>query len=286
MTPVFSVSEFSTWNLSFEQDIELYQTLGIEAIEVCERKLSKDIEQAKDQLAFLQSTKLRVSSVQPRVHALFPDSMTPDIIDPEERAEQYRKTIDLFSAFFPNAPLVAISGNAPNYNYRTAYQTALKIYPELADFAAGRGMRIMFEPLHPILMNNDSFIGSLQLGLELIQAVKRDNFGLMLDVWHVFHEPSIEERIAALTGLIMGVHICDWPKDWPRCVADRVMPGDGVIQLSPLLAAIEASGYQGAYCLELFSSEDLPDSLWKEDPARVIEHSRKQFYSAWEARHA
>ncbi|MCA9838541.1 MAG: sugar phosphate isomerase/epimerase [Trueperaceae bacterium] len=286
MKPIFSVSEFTTWNLSFEEDVALYLHLGIKAMEVCERKLSPDREKSKEQLAYLKGTGLKVSSVQPRVHALFPDSMSPEPDSPDMRAEAYKNSIDLFSEFFPGAPLVAISGNAPDYNYRLAYETALRLYPELADYAASRAMRIMFEPLHPILMNNDSFIGTLQAGLELIDAVNRENFGLMLDVWHVFHEPGIEERIAALKGRIFGVHICDWSKAWPRCVADRAIPGQGMIQFPALLAAIEASGYDGAYCLELFSAEHLPDSLWRQDPEHVIEQSKTYFYKAWEARHA
>ncbi len=284
--PDFAVSEFTTWHLSFEEDIELYKKLAVDAIEICERKLSRDLDLARAQLSQVKKSKLRVSSIQPRVHALFPDSMTPDISNPKKRIAEYKNSIDLFSEFFPNTPMVTISGNAPDYNYRYAFDTALELYTELADYAAGKNMQIMFEPLNPILMNNDSFICSLEDALELIQKINRDNFGLMLDIWHIWHEPLIFERIADLNGLIMGVHISDWSAKKPRAVADRLIPGEGIIDIPKILKAIERSGYKDAYCLEIFSADHLADSLWQIDPSELIEKSRAGFFKAWEQRNA
>jgi sugar phosphate isomerase/epimerase len=135
-------------------------------------------------------------------------------------------------------------------------------------------------------MNNDSFISSLAAGVALIERVGRDNFGLMLDLWHVWHETMIEERVAALKGLIMGVHISDWPHEQPRATGDRLIPGQGCINLPGLFAALERSGYQGAYCLEIFSADHLPDSLWQGDPRDLIRNSKQGFVQAWEGRHA
>jgi sugar phosphate isomerase/epimerase len=283
--PQFGVSEFTTWHQTFEEDVALYVRLGVDAIEVCQRKLSRDTAKARDQLAYLQETGLPVCSIQPRVHALFPDSMSPEPIDPEARVEAFMQSVNLFSEFFPDTPMVAISGNAPNYNYRHAHETARRLYPKLADYAASKNMRIAFEPLSVVLMNNDSFISTLDEGLTLIQDVKHSNFGLLLDVWHVWREPMIKERLAKLNN-IFAVHLCDWPKGEPRAIADRVIPGEGLIDLPGLFAAIEATGYKGAYALELFSADHFPDSLWQQNPKHVIEKSKQNFYELWEARHA
>jgi sugar phosphate isomerase/epimerase len=283
--PLFGVSEFTTWHQTFEEDVALYLELGVDAIEVCERKLSRDAAKAREQLAYLKETNLSVCSIQPRIHALFPDSMSPEPADAEARAEAYMKSITLFSEFFPNTPMVAISGNAPNYNYRRAHETAREIYPKLAEYAASNTMRIAFEPLSVVLMNNDSFISTLGEAVTLAQDIGHPNFGLLIDVWHVWREPIITERLAKLDN-IFAVHLCDWPKGEPRAVADRVIPGEGLIDLPSLFAATEASGFHGAYGLELFSADHLPDSLWQQDPRYVIEKSRNNFYQAWEARRA
>jgi sugar phosphate isomerase/epimerase len=285
MNPLFAVSEFTTWHQTFEEDVALYLELGVDAIEVCERKLSKDLAKARDQLAHLKETKLIICSIQPRVHALFPDSMSPEPTDAEERVEAFTRSVDLFAEFFPNTPVVAISGNAPNYNYRYAHETARKLYPHLANHAASKNMRIAFEPLSVVLMNNDSFISTLDEAVTLVQDIDHSNFGLLIDVWHVWREPIIEERLAKLET-IFAVHLCDWPKGEPRAVADRAIPGEGMIDLPGLFAAIEKTGFNGAYALELFSADHLPDSLWRQDPKIVIEKSRKNFYKAWEERRA
>ncbi len=281
--PSFAVSEFTTWHLSFEEDVKLYLQLGVDAIEVCERKLSKDTVKAREQLAYLKETKLPVCSIQPRVHALFSDSMSPEPIDAEKRIERFMHSVDLFAEFFPNTPLVAISGNAPNYNFRVAHEMARKLYPILAAHAASKDMNIAFEPLSVVLMNNDSFISTLDEALTLTQDINHPNFGLLLDVWHVWREPMILERLAKLKN-IFAVHLCDWPKGEPRAIADRVIPGEGLIDLPAMLKAIEASGFNGAYALELFSADHFPDSLWQQDPKDVIEKSRENFYKAWGTR--
>jgi sugar phosphate isomerase/epimerase len=282
--PFFSVSEFTTWDQSFPEDVALYRRLGVAGIEVCERKLSTDRGEAREQLARLKEGPLKVTSVQPRVHALFEDSMCPNINDPAERLRRYRQTIDLFSESFPgeNLPLVTISGNAPGHNFRLAHQAARKFYPDLARYAADHGVRIMFEPLNPILMNADTFICTLGDALRLIEDVDHPHFGLMLDVWHVWHEPDIARRITGLGQRLFGVHVCDWPREQPRRLGDRVLPGQGIIPWPTLLGALDRAGYKGAYCLEIFSSHDLPDSLWRADPAWVIEEGRRGFYKVWE----
>jgi sugar phosphate isomerase/epimerase len=286
--PLFSVSEFTTWHQSFEQDVELYASLGIEGIEVCQRKLSEDFDTAVKQLQLVKDKGLNVTSVQPRCHALFSDSMCPQLRDPVERMARYRETIDLFSKVFPdeNLPLVTISGNAPSHNHRHAHATARKLYPELARYAQDHGVRIMFEPLNPILMNTDSFICSLDEAMRLIDDVDHPSFGLMLDVWHIWREPGICHRITELDGKrIFGVHICDWPINEPRHVADRVLPGDGCIKLPEMFRATESSGYRGAYCLEIFSLDEFEDSLWTQAPNEVLQRGRDGFELAWEKRH-
>ncbi len=283
--PLFSVSQCTTGQLTFEQDLQLYQRLGVVGIEVCEEKLSGDPAKAREQLAMLKDSSLRITSVQPRMLALFPNiadvGKSPD--EPSERLADYRRTIDLFSKCFPgeNIPLVVGGGNAPKYNFRLAHQTARKLWPDLANYAADHGVRLMFEPLSPILMNAFTFVTTLDEAVQLIEDIDRANFGLALDVWHVWREPDINKRIEELGERIFGVHICDWPAREPRALSDRILPGEGIIDFPAMLGAIDRAGYRGAYCLEIFSDESLADSLWRTDPAEVIEKGRAGFLKAW-----
>jgi sugar phosphate isomerase/epimerase len=288
-TPMFSVSQYTTYPLTFEQDIELYRKLGVDGIEVCEEKLSSDPAEAREQLKMLAESGLKVTSVQPSVLSLFPHNMDTETSPqtPEDRMKRYRQTIDLFSECFPdqNIALVTGGGKAPDFNFRLAHQTAREFYPPLADYAAQRGVRLVFEPLSPILMNAFTFITTLDEAVKLVEDVGRENFGLAVDVWHIWRERGVAERLAQLGEMIFGVHVCDWPAGEPRGFSDRLLPGDGIIDLPTILGAIDRGGYDEAYCLEIFSSKDLPDSLWRDDPGAVIEKGRGGFMKAWRACH-
>jgi sugar phosphate isomerase/epimerase len=286
--PIFSVSQYTTFPQTFEEDVELYCRLGLDGIELCEEKLAPDPGNAHEQLARLRDSGLKVTSVQPAVLSLFPHNQdTPaSPRTPADRMERYRRTMDLVADSFPgeSIPLIVGGGKAPDFNFRLAHRTARELLPPLADYAADRGLRLMFEPLNPILMNAFTFVGSLEEAVRLIEDVARPNFGLALDVWHVWRERGVVKRLAELGERIFGVHVCDWPKTEPRHLGDRALPGDGMIDLPSLLGAIDQSGYRGAYCLEIFSDEDLPDSLWRRDPAEVIRRGREGFLAAWRDR--
>jgi sugar phosphate isomerase/epimerase len=274
----FGVSEFTTWPWTFEEDVDNYAALGVDAIEVCEFKL--DPMRAAQQLASVGERGLSISSVQPRLHSLFPDQPRPEPRDPAVRMALFRQTIDLFARVAAGTTLVTITGAAPDGNFRYAFATAVDQYRRLADYAADRGLRVAIEPLNPILMNLDTFICTIPDAMRIVDAVNRPNFGVWLDVWHVWQDPAAAKHIRDCGDRIFGVHVNDWHE--PRNVADRAMIGHGVIPLIELLRAIRGTGYNGVYALEIFSAESLEDSLWKSDLRRVITESRTGFVAAWQ----
>ena len=99
-----------------------------------------------------------------------------------------------------------------------------------------------------------------------------DGVELVLDSchWHASGSPSLEsfpvERLAM-------VHLNDAPSKPPREIedADRVLPGDGVIRLIELIAALRARGYEGPWSLETFNP-----TLWNRDPQQVSSEGRSR----------
>ena len=273
----FGMSQYSTWPQSFEQDLKLYQECGIEHIEVCEAKLKAD--DPHPQLRHLQASGLKVASVQPRLHSLFPDQPRPLPKSPSERTARMQETIQLFGGYFPGTTIVTISGAAPEGNYDLAYRTAAHEYKELAKRAADHGVRLALEPLNPILMNVDTFVCSLTQAARIIEAVDHPAFGLFVDVWHIWEDAAAGESIRKLGSKIYGVHVNDWRT--PRAFGDRYLPGEGEIPLVTLLKAIRESGYAGIYTLEVFSERRLESSLWA-DPCRTVTEGRQAFARVWE----
>lgn len=286
--PPFSVSQFSTFPHTFEADIEAYRRAGVDGIEVCEEKLDEDPGRAGDQLAMLKDAGLPITSVQARIHTPLPNIATAegDPREPEDRLACFKRSIDLFAHARPGESLTFVSpgGTAREGNFAEAHRVARRFYRELADHAADRGMSVCFEPLASVYMNQFGFVCTLDEGLAIVHDVDRPNFGLAIDVFHLWREHLLAERISRLGDRIFAVHVCDWPPTEPRCIEDRVLPGDGLIDLPAILGAVERSGYGGAYCLEIFSNVALPGSLWAMDPVEMIERGRKGFGEAWRAR--
>lgn len=184
----FSVSQYTTWPLTFEQDLELFARAGVNCIEVCEAKL--DPTDPNPQLQRLKDSGLTVTSVQPRLHSLFPDVPRPEPASPRARMERLKSSIALFSRHFPGTTLVTITGAAPRADYASAYRIAAEEYREAARVAADHGVRIALEPLNPILMNADTFICSLAHAGRVIEAVDHPSFGLFVDVWHIWEDAT------------------------------------------------------------------------------------------------
>ena len=272
----FGMSQYTTLPLSFEEDLALYTKEGIRYIEVCEGKL--DAANPGPQLEKLKDTGMQVSSVQPRLHSLFPDFPRPEPKSPRERMAKLKETIKLFGKHFPGTTLVTIPGAVPNGDYALGYKVAGEEYREVAKIAADNGVRIALEPLHPILMNVDTFMCTLTHAGRVIEDVNHASFGLFVDVWHIWDDAAAPTLIKKYGDKIFGVHVNDWRT--PRAFGDRVLPGQGEMPLVDLVRAIQSTSYDGAYTLEIFSETRLEGSLWA-DCAKTVRDGRDTFAEIW-----
>ncbi len=275
----FGVSEFTTWPWSFERDLERYPAHGIDVIEICEFKLNGD--DYAPQLRLLKDKAMTVSSVQSTVHSLFPDSLAPQPTAPEDRVRHIKDAVARISPHVPGqTPFVIITGAAPGGNTQMVYDECLKRFPDLADFAAERGMRLAYEPLNPVLFNTDTALWGLDQALELIQRIGHEALGMCLDTWNVFQTPNLHDVIARCKDRIFLVQVSDWHR--PRSGADRINLGQGEIDNAAILRSVHETGYGGPYVLEIFSGESLPDSIWRADLDAVLQQNVAAFARIWE----
>ena len=94
------------------------------------------------------------------------------------------------------------------------------------------------------------------------------------------------DELRSYGGIIRTVHLCDRPavvRSW----CDRVLPGDGIVDLAAVLKALMDVGYDGWFEFEILSDdgtcmEVFPDSLWRLNPVELIREGRLRFLSAWQ----
>lgn len=124
---------------------------------------------------------------------------------------------------------------------------------EAAARAGNAGMRLALE-----FQSTATFGNNLQTAAALINEVDSPALGLCLDVFHYYLGPSKAEDFGYISAQnLFHVHLCDL-LGTPRELAsdaDRILPGDGDFQLSPLLDVLRAIGYEGYISLELMNPQ-------------------------------
>lgn len=114
---------------------------------------------------------------------------------------------------------------------------------------AGQDVRLGFEFLGPLQLRSRSpneFIWRMNEMLEFAKECG-PNMGLLLDAWHWHHAgATVQDIIAAGKSGIVTVHVSDCAKMAPEDVRDnqRLMPGEGVIDLVGFFKALKQIGYE------------------------------------------
>lgn len=103
---------------------------------------------------------------------------------------------------------------------------------------------------------------------EVIRRIDKQNVGVVVDFWHFYASGTTPQQLAALDKQhIFGVHFCDGrvphsPQEaWDETVLRDCIPGEGEIDLRAWSEAVKATGYNGAWSIELISPR-----LWERDP--------------------
>src|SRR3954447_14269977 len=254
-----SICEFTTLTASFEDDLAAYRGAGVAGIGVCELKLGDDSPRQ------LRESGLHATHCIPSVPSILPLPLMEGADDPAQRVEALCASVRRLAELDPVCVVFLTGpGDAPDVVREGIRAVA----------AAGQeaGVRVALEPVHRSQAEVFSFVHTIPEALELIGP---EPVGIMLDLWHI----SDPAAIAAHVGDIAGVHVSD-RREPTRSHFDRVLPGDGVIDLAAAFRALEAGGYDGWYDVEIFSDngvfgDALPDSLWDVDAVELARRARE-----------
>lgn len=141
----------------------------------------------------------------------------------------------------------------------------------IADLGAEYGVRFQLEPVAW------SPIHSLSQSLELIDEVGRDNFGMVIDFWHLWYGgKTIPDDVAKMDPkLIYNIHFGDGKKNTPGTLCDETdlrghYAGNGDIPMNDWIDAVKASGYDGWWSYELVSAKH-----WQMDTQEVANTTSK-----------
>jgi sugar phosphate isomerase/epimerase len=91
--------------------------------------------------------------------------------------------------------------------------------------------------------------------LDLAERFDPAHVGVIVDVYHVWWDPRLEQEIARAAGRVLGFHVSDWLVPTPDFLQGRGMMGDGIIDLPRIRAMVDAAGYDGPIEVEIMNPE-------------------------------
>ena len=163
-------------------------------------------------------------------------SFTSD--DPEVRAaaiERISNHIPLAAHLGAIVILGLIRGITPKgQTHERSMAYLVEAIQQCAAAAEGTGVRFALEPMNRY---ETDLIHTAAEGMELIERVGKDNFGLLLDTFHMnIEEADIGDSIRACGDRIFHFHVAD---------SNRWHPGAGHLDFGTILDDLEGTGYRG-----------------------------------------
>jgi len=153
--------------------------------------------------------------------------------------ERIKSHVPVAIRFKAERPAVIIIGLVrgivkPGVDHAQAMDWLIEALRECSETARPHGIRLALEPINRY---ETTLINNAAQGLELIERVGADNFGLLLDTFHMnIEEPNIEDSIQQTGERIFHFHVAD---------SNRWYPGAGHLDFNSVLKALFATGYAG-----------------------------------------
>jgi 4-hydroxyphenylpyruvate dioxygenase len=135
---------------------------------------------------------------------------------------------------------------------------------QVAQQCGQRGLRAALE-----FQASSAFGNNLQSAAAMVAEVGSPHLGICFDAFHYYCGPSKGEDLGYLTPQnLFHVQLCDLA-DVPRELAsdgDRILPGDGDLPLTPIVARLKEIDYRATVSIELMNQQ-----LWQVPPRQFGE---------------
>jgi sugar phosphate isomerase/epimerase len=264
-TPRYALCEIAFPDTTLAQDIEIAQKSGATGLSVDEAKMSD--RDPRDVAADLTGAGIQAAACIPSVMSFLPGPglRGSNVID--ERVEAMCAGIRRLAVLKPTS-ILCLTGPRGSYSPAEARRLALIAMRQVADVAAEVGVPLSFETFRRVEPQNYSIVFGLEEAIDFLAEAGHPDISLCYDTWHVWDSsPRILELTQQHASRINVVHLNDYRKP-TRSWNDRVLPGDGIVDLPAIFTALRRGGYDSWYDLEVFSDDgrfgnDYPDSVWK-----------------------
>ena len=241
-----AVCELSTFSWSFEEDVLHYASQGYGGVGIWRYKLHEYGEAKAVEL--LREHDMKVSSLH------WAGGFTGS--DGRSYREALLDGLDAIevAAEIGAGCLVLLVGGRAGHTKAHARRLVKGALKELAEAALAKNVELALEPMHVGCAERWTMLTELPMTLDLISDVGRKNIGVVLDAYHLTHDPNILDWIPSILPLVRLVQLGD-AKAAPVFEQNRCSLGEGNLPLCEFVQALEAHHYSGFYEIEVLGEQ-------------------------------
>lgn len=138
----------------------------------------------------------------------------------------------------------------PNVTYAQSMAWLIQALQECCKVAALSHVKLALEPINRF---ETTLVNNVVEGMQLIDEVGMDNFGLLLDTFHMnIEEPRMEESMRICSSRVFHFHVAD---------SNRWYPGAGHLDFASILSTLKEINYQGFISGEFMPKPDMMTSI-------------------------
>jgi len=174
----------------------------------------------------------------------------------DERQANHRQVLEnaqLLAELGAGAMVVGTDGPAEGEDVADPLALLATGFRQAADLMAPTGVTLCLE------FNWSPIVKSLRTAAEVARRAARPNVGVLFDPAHYHCTPSkFEQLTPENVSFIRHVHVDDMrdkPGELSDCNGDRLLPGEGCLDLRAIFGRLDELGYGGYYSIEMFSEE-------------------------------
>lgn len=200
------------------------------------------------------------------------DLSSTEAVRRDRGLEWHRRQVDLAAELGATIYSGALYGHPGVLRFRPTSAEERRTLAEglhaLAEYGAGRGVRIVLEPMSRFRTH---VVNTARQLMELIALADHPNLYALLDTYHMLTEArdygsAIEEAAPRLLCL----HACE---------NDRGVPGSGLVPWDNVFAALARVGFDGYVLLESYNTE-LKEFAWRRGILQDICPNGEQFVTS------
>jgi sugar phosphate isomerase/epimerase len=283
--PKYAICELAFPDTTLAEDIEIALKSGATGLSVDEAKMSD--RDPQEVAAELKRAGLQAAACIPAVMSFLPGPAIRGSDDVDERVEAICEGIRRLAVLEPTS-ILCLTGPRGSFTPAEARRLALEAMGPVAAAAAEVGVPLSFETFRRVEPQNYSIVFGLEEAIDFLEEAGQPLVPLCYDIWHVWDSsPRILELTRQHAKRINVVHLNDY-REPTRSWTDRVLPGDGVVDIPAIISALRQGGFDGWYDLEVFSDDgrygnDYPDSVWKLPWLEQAHRGYEGLQKAWDA---